>query len=131
MIISTLNDLIRGVKLFFDENLSPRFVEHLATVFPGSAQPESLGMRGRTDAQTWDYARDSGFMIVSKDNDFPSGRFYMVHHRKSSGFQRGMLTRSLPRNSCVQSKSVSRVLSKLQKRGAWCLNFDCSGHKEM
>jgi len=58
------------VKLLFDENLSPRLIELLANGFPGSTQIERLNMRGATDAAIWAYARDHGFTIVSKDNDF-------------------------------------------------------------
>ena len=58
------------MKLLFDENLSPRLAATLASEFLESAHIETLGMRGETDAHIWDYARDSGFVIVSKDNDF-------------------------------------------------------------
>jgi predicted nuclease of predicted toxin-antitoxin system len=63
------------VKLLFDENLSPRLVATLASEFPESAHIETLGMRGETDAYIWNYARDSGFVIISKDNDFRQRAF--------------------------------------------------------
>jgi predicted nuclease of predicted toxin-antitoxin system len=58
------------VKLLFDENLSPRLLDVLAADFPGSTHIEHLKMRGATDAAIWAYARDHGYTIVSKDNDF-------------------------------------------------------------
>jgi len=58
------------VKLLLDENLSPRLVELLAEDFPDSTHIERLRMRGAADAAIWDYAREQGFTIVSKDNDF-------------------------------------------------------------
>jgi predicted nuclease of predicted toxin-antitoxin system len=58
------------VKLLFDENLSPRLVELLAAEFPDSIHPERLNMRGAPDIAIWTYARDHGYTIVSKDNDF-------------------------------------------------------------
>lgn len=63
------------MKLLFDENLSLRLVDTLASVFPESAHIETLGMRGETDKYIWDYACDSGFVIVSKDNDFRQRAF--------------------------------------------------------
>jgi predicted nuclease of predicted toxin-antitoxin system len=63
------------VKLLFDENLSSRLVNILAAEFPDSTHPETLGMRGETDAHIWSYARDFGFLIVSKDNDFRQRAF--------------------------------------------------------
>ena len=58
------------MKLLFDENLSPRLIELLAADFPASTHVEHLDMRGAADIAIWSYARDHGYMIVSKDNDF-------------------------------------------------------------
>ena len=58
------------MKLLFDENLSPRLVELLAADFPDSTHIERLNMRGATDAALWAYAREHGYTIASKDNDF-------------------------------------------------------------
>lgn len=63
------------MKLLLDENLSPRLVELLAADFPDSTHIERLKMRGATDAAIWSYARDNGFAIVSKDNDFRQHAF--------------------------------------------------------
>jgi len=58
------------MKLLFDENLSDHLVGLLAAEFPDSAHPRQLDMRGASDQAIWDYAREHGFAIVSKDNDF-------------------------------------------------------------
>jgi predicted nuclease of predicted toxin-antitoxin system len=58
------------VKLLFDENLSFRLVAQLDPVFSGSAQVDSVGLHSQTDLVIWSYARDEGFAIVSKDDDF-------------------------------------------------------------
>ncbi len=58
------------MKLLFDENLSPRLVAELSTAFPGSAHVHDVGLGAATDMAVWDYARDNGFIIVSKDSDF-------------------------------------------------------------
>jgi len=63
------------VKLLFDENLSPRLAELLGGAYPGSAHVRSLGLRGATDARIWDHARENGFAIVSKDDDFRQRSF--------------------------------------------------------
>ncbi len=69
--------LAGGVKLLFDENLSPRLVTRLDRVFPGSARVELTGLRGQPDQTLWDYARLHGFTLVSKDNDFRQLSFLM------------------------------------------------------
>ncbi len=58
------------MKLLVDENLSPRLIEALEPEYPGSAHVRSVGLRGATDEVIWNYAREQGFAIVSKDNDF-------------------------------------------------------------
>jgi predicted nuclease of predicted toxin-antitoxin system len=63
------------VKLLFDGNLSPRLITFLAGEFPLCTHLEMLGMRGITDASIWDYAKEHGFAIVSKDNDFRQRAF--------------------------------------------------------
>ncbi|MDP1613224.1 MAG: DUF5615 family PIN-like protein [Sulfuritalea sp.] len=57
-------------KLLFDENLSPRLVGLLADPFPESAHIDDVGLHGRPDGDVWNYAREHGFVLVSKDNDF-------------------------------------------------------------
>lgn len=61
---------MKRLRLLFDENLSPRLVEWLAESFPGSLHLDDVGLMGRSDGDVWNYARDFGFVLVSKDNDF-------------------------------------------------------------
>ena len=62
-------------ELLFDENLSPRLAELLREEFPGSGHLRSVGLLGADDGRVWDHARDQGFVIVSKDNDFRQRSF--------------------------------------------------------
>jgi predicted nuclease of predicted toxin-antitoxin system len=58
------------VKLLFDENLSPNLVGRVRDEYPGSIHVRDVGLRGTPDRRIWEYARDNGFVIVSKDDDF-------------------------------------------------------------
>ena len=58
------------MKLLFDENLSPKLVELVRDEYPGSTHVRDVGLRGAPDRQIWEHARDNGFAIVSKDDDF-------------------------------------------------------------
>jgi predicted nuclease of predicted toxin-antitoxin system len=58
------------VKLLFDENLSPRLAGRLADIYPGSAHVHECELGSTDDKAIWQYARDNGFAIVSKDSDF-------------------------------------------------------------
>jgi predicted nuclease of predicted toxin-antitoxin system len=58
------------VKLLFDENLSPRLVKPLSELYPESQHVHSLELGGAEDSAVWQYAKQHGFAIVSKDSDF-------------------------------------------------------------
>jgi predicted nuclease of predicted toxin-antitoxin system len=66
-----------AVKLLFDENLSPKLVRLLVKEFPDSNHVELLKLRGSTDTTLWELAKQQGYMIVSKDNDFRQRAFLL------------------------------------------------------
>ena len=58
------------MKLLFDQNLSPHLASRLNDLFPDSSHVYLLGLDRVLDSEVWDYARDRGFIVVSKDADF-------------------------------------------------------------
>jgi predicted nuclease of predicted toxin-antitoxin system len=58
------------VKLLFDENLSRKLVQHLADLFPHSAQVVPLGLAESSDRVVFEYAKNGGFVVVTTDADF-------------------------------------------------------------
>ncbi|MBI2518419.1 MAG: DUF5615 family PIN-like protein [Opitutae bacterium] len=58
------------MKLLFDQNLSGSLVGRLSDLFPESTHVKSTGMTKSDDSAIWNYAKASGFTIVSKDSDF-------------------------------------------------------------
>jgi predicted nuclease of predicted toxin-antitoxin system len=58
------------VKLLFDENLSPDLAGLVRDEYPNSTHVRDVGLRGAPDRRIWEHARDNGFVIVSKDDDF-------------------------------------------------------------
>ena len=58
------------MKLLFDENLSPRLPGVLADLYPDSVHVHGCGLGNADDSIIWQYAKDHGFTIVSKDSDF-------------------------------------------------------------
>jgi predicted nuclease of predicted toxin-antitoxin system len=57
------------VKLLFDENLSHKLARRLADLFPNSLHVRDVGLKTTDDPLVWDYAKNNGLMIVSKDMD--------------------------------------------------------------
>ena len=58
------------MKLLFDQNLSHMLVGRLDDAFPDSDHVRNVGLREASDHAVWEYAREKGFAIVSKDEDF-------------------------------------------------------------
>lgn len=73
------------MKLLFDQNLSRKLVEQLLGVFPESRHVTVDGLDTATDREIWDYAREHGYAIVSKDADFRQLAFLYGPPRRSSG----------------------------------------------
>lgn len=58
------------MKLLLDENLSDRIVPRIIDLYPDSEHVKTLGLTNTEDALIWDFAKNNGFAIVSKDSDF-------------------------------------------------------------
>lgn len=57
-------------RLLFDDNLSNRLPQRLASAYPGSLHSATVVTRGASDEAIWTQARDGGFVLVTKDEDF-------------------------------------------------------------
>ncbi len=58
------------MKLLLDENLSRHIVPSIQGAFPGSTQAVIAGLERASDREVWGYAKDGGYAIVTKDEDF-------------------------------------------------------------
>lgn len=58
------------MKLLFDENLSPKLVSLLDGIFEEVSHVRNLGLERADDSTIWNYARENGYTICSKDKDF-------------------------------------------------------------
>lgn len=58
------------MRLLFDQNLSPRLVDALSDIYPGSGHVQSAGLDRAVDEEVWNHARQHHLIIVTKDTDF-------------------------------------------------------------
>jgi predicted nuclease of predicted toxin-antitoxin system len=77
------------VKLLFDQNLSSKLVRALADLYPASLHVKDLNLQQTDDGIIWEYARQEGFMIVSKDSDFYKKALLFGHPPKLVWIRRG------------------------------------------
>ena len=59
-----------AVRFLVDENLSERLLSGLLARFPGSSHVRALEKGGAADAELWTLAREQGFILVTRDEDF-------------------------------------------------------------
>ena len=58
------------IRLIFDENLSPSLKYTLRDIYPQSLHVFDIGLDEVDDPAIWEYAKDVGYIIVTKDSDF-------------------------------------------------------------
>jgi predicted nuclease of predicted toxin-antitoxin system len=67
------------MKLLFDENLSPKLARLLKDLFPDSTHVRDVGLKAAGDPLVWDYAKNNGLVLVSKDADMHQRSFRYDH----------------------------------------------------
>ncbi len=72
------------MKALIDQNLSFRLVDVLLPRFPGSCHVRDVALAGEDDELIWRFARDEGFCILTKDNDFLARALVRATLRRSS-----------------------------------------------
>ena len=80
------------MKLLLDQNLSHKLVPRLVDLYPGSAHVRDFNLTTADDAAVWQFAKDNGFAIVSKDDDFHERSFLFGAPPKVIGIGLGNCT---------------------------------------
>ena len=57
-------------RLLFDQNVAARLVVDLSDLFPESRNTSDLGLSRAADDEIFAYAKEHGYVVVSKDSDF-------------------------------------------------------------
>lgn len=107
------------MKLLFDENLSPRLVAAVSSLFPGSRHVEDCGLLSQPDGEVWRYALTNGFAIVTKDSDFAEASRLLGSPPKIIWLRIGNCTTS--RAELVLVNLGSRIRDFLDQGGDHCL----------
>ncbi len=63
------------MRLLFDQNLSPKLPHLLSELFLGSTHVREVALGDADDAKFWEYAKEPGYVIVSKDSEYQQRNF--------------------------------------------------------
>ena len=58
------------MSLLLDENLSPRLVIRLLSLFPVLTHVRDVGLKQAADERIWAWAKENGYTVVTADADF-------------------------------------------------------------
>ena len=58
------------MKLFFDQNISPKIAKQLSDIFPDSTHVRYEGFQDASDIEIFEYAKANNLTIVTFDADF-------------------------------------------------------------
>lgn len=72
----------RRLRLLLDQNLSHRLKRPLAAAYPDLAHVRDFALERADDTAVWTFAKDNGFVIVSKDSDFHQRSLVFGHPPK-------------------------------------------------
>ena len=109
------------MKLLLDQNLSYRLLAGLEPYFPGSSQIHRLGMEHADDTAIWNFAREHGFAIVSKDSDFYERSLVLGFPPKIVWLKCGNV--SMRRTGEILFESREAIASFLRDTTAACLEI--------
>jgi predicted nuclease of predicted toxin-antitoxin system len=71
-----------SVTLLLDENLSERILSRVTDLFPDSTHVKAVGLKEADDRAVWEWAKQHGFTILSKDTDFHQRAIVFGHPPK-------------------------------------------------
>ncbi len=58
------------MSLLLDENISPRLIQRLISLFPGMAHVRDVGLKEASDPRIWEWAKQNSFTVLTADADF-------------------------------------------------------------
>lgn len=99
------------MRLLFDNNLSPRLSAAVANLYPDSVHVRALALQRAPDDDVWEYAREHGYVIVSKDSDFHQRSLVEGFPPKIVWIQRGNCT-------------TAAIIELLRRSGRAILDFE-------
>ncbi len=81
------------MKLLFDEHFSFRLVRALQDVFPEAKHVKYYNLESEADDRIWHFAKNEGYTIVTKDDDFHQRSITFGHPPKIVWLKVGNLKR--------------------------------------
>ena len=110
------------MKLLLDENLSRKIVPFLQALYPGSSQVVLEGLERADDPEIWQYAREHGFVIVTRDSDFRELSLLRGAPPKIIWLRAGNVSKA--RVIQLLNENCEAIMASLAEPGKDCIEFE-------
>lgn len=70
------------MKLLLDQNLSRKIIKQIEGIYPDSCHIMSVLTENSSDQHIWVYAKEHGYIIVTKDDDYERQSILLGHPPK-------------------------------------------------
>jgi uncharacterized protein DUF5615 len=111
---------LAGVKLLFDENLSPRLAETLAGIYPSCAHVHACGLGSASDDAFGSTRRKTNSPLSPKIQIFRNGAFFGAILPRLSGFARETAAPLKSESCCEERWGSSGALRRRVESPVWC-----------
>ena len=105
------------MKLLLDQNISPKLVESLSNLYPGSIHVQEVGMDKATDEAIWVYAKLNNVTIISKDADFAERSLLFGFPPFVVWIRKGNCTTSEIKNTLIDNYELISNFASASKTG--------------
>jgi predicted nuclease of predicted toxin-antitoxin system len=94
------------MKLLLDQNLSRKLIPQLEAIYPGSTHITSVLPESSDDAEIWRFAKENGFTILTKDDDFEQRSILEGHPPKVIWVRLGNCTTPAVEDLLLRSSKI-------------------------
>lgn len=105
------------MKLLLDQNVSPKLVESLNEIYPGSVHVKEIGLDRALDEEIWIYAKVNNFIIISKDADFAERSLLLGFPPFVVWIRKGNCTTSEIKNTLVENLELIKKFISASQTG--------------
>ena len=110
------------MQLLFDNNLPPALEKKLRRGFPGSRHVFTLNIHTFSDDELWNYARDSEFVVVTKDVDFIELQFLRGYPPKIVWLTMGNASTAYIAETLIRHTENMRAFGENLRSGCLVIN---------
>ena len=94
------------MKLLFDQNLSYKLLSSIEEIYPGSKHVKDFDLTEADDDIIWNFAKEQGYVIITKDTDFINRSLLHGHPPKIIQLMIGNCSTDFIKDKLLKEKDI-------------------------